>query len=461
MLFSKTLDIDLSLEEILISLKDKPYLFCLDSSLADPIRGRYSFIGCDPFDAYQAKGVSTLKELRGKFSKYEHCYYDDFTPFASGMVGFLSYDYGLNQEHILSRALDDTQLPDCFFGFYDRVITIDHLQGKIHVTSTGLGHPTHISRQDHAQNRLDQLVEILERQETNFETQEVGLEDLPLTSNFTKDQYIQTVKRALKFIGEGEIYQVNLSQRFSYVTDKKVDSLQMYLDLRRNFPTHFSGFLNAGAYQILSSSPERFLHRHKNQVQTQPMKGTRPRSEERVKDERFRQELVANEKEKAELLMVTDLERNDLGRVCAYGSVEVKQMRAIEPYKNIYQAISTVIGSLKEGKDGFDLLTAAFPGGSITGCPKIRAMEIIDTLEPTRRSIYTGTFGYMNFNGDMDFNILIRTLLIHEDKISFQVGGGIVADSDPEKEYEETLLKAQAMVQTMQQVLNAPTYSSI
>ena len=450
-----------TLEEILWALKDEAYLFCLDSSLLDPKRGRYTFIGCDPFDTYQGKGVASFEDLKGKFQRYQHTHYDDFSPFASGMVGAISYDYGLSQERIVSQAIDDGQLPDCFFGFYDCVIALDHLEGKIFISSTGLGFPGNSDRKTHAQNRLDYFVAMLEKHNpmTLENDQEVS-EELPLTSNFTKEKYIQSVKEVLRFIEEGEIYQVNLSQRFSYNHDAPIDHVAMYLNLRKNFPTHFSGYLNAGSFQILSSSPERFLQRRKNVVQTQPMKGTRPRSAQRDQDQAYREELEANEKEKAELLMVTDLERNDLGRVCEYGSVVVDQMRAIESYKSVYQAISTITGTLQSDKTSFDVLDATFPGGSITGCPKIRAMQVIDQLEPTRRSFYTGAFGYMNFNGDMDFNILIRTLLIQDKKVSFQVGGGIVADSLPEKEYEETLLKAQAMLKTIQTSLQQSSFSS-
>ena len=453
MLLVETLKQQLTLEDILFSLKDKPFLFCLDSSLPDPKRGRYSFVGCEPFDTYRAKGFASLEELRGRFNRYAHAHYDTCTPFASGIVGFLSYDYGLNQEEIIASGLDDAQLPDCLFAFYDRVLTVDHLEGKIYVTSTGLGHPAYMSRPAYAEKRLNDLIGLL-RPSSFRETEKIPAgTPLSLSSNFTKEKYLRAIEQALAYISTGEIYQINLSQRFSYSHEEPMDSVGLYDHLRKNFPTHFSAFFNAGKYQILSSSPERFLNRRKRRVETQPMKGTRARSADMEEDARLRFELETNEKEKAELLMVTDLERNDLGRVCRYGTVHVEQLRVIEAYRNIYQAISTVTGELREDKDSFDLLQAAFPGGSITGCPKIRAIEIIDELEPTRRSLYTGILGYMNFNGDMDFNILIRTLLVCGKKVSFQVGGGIVADSDPEKEYAETLLKAEAMISAIRQTL--------
>jgi len=223
------------------------------------------------------------------------------------------------------------------------------------------------------------------------------------------------------------------------------DGISLYRDLRNFSPSPFGGYMDCGNFQLISNSPERFLHLNNGIVQTRPMKGTRPRGNDEFHDKILREEILNSEKEKAELLMITDLQRNDLGRNCEYGSVSVKEMRTLEEYKYVFQATSTIEGILRKDKDCFDLIQSCFPGGSVTGCPKIRAMTIIEELEPTRRGMYTGSLGYINFDGNMDFNILIRTLLACQNKLYFQVGGGIVADSVPEHEYNETLIKARAL----------------
>jgi para-aminobenzoate synthetase component 1 len=224
-----------------------------------------------------------------------------------------------------------------------------------------------------------------------------------------------------------------------------MDNFELYKRLTKINPAPFGGFLNFGEESIISASPERFLHLENDVVRTRPMKGTRPRGKTGKEDERLENDLLKSEKDKAELMMIVDLERNDIGRVCEYGSVCLESRRDIEKYSTVFQTTSTVRGRLSKEKDRIDLLKACFPGGSITGAPKIRAMEIIEELEPTRRGIYTGSLGYLSFSGEMDLNILIRTLVAKKNKIHFQVGGGIVADSDPEEEYQETLDKAKAL----------------
>jgi para-aminobenzoate synthetase component 1 len=282
------------------------------------------------------------------------------------------------------------------------------------------------------------------REKTNHKKQTIER----LSSNFTKENYLLAVQKAKEYIRRGDIYQVNLSQRFQ--TRTNLSGVEIYKRLRQISPSSFSAYLDAGDHQILSSSPERFLRLEGNTVTTRPMKGTRPRSNNRIQDASFRRALLNSAKDKAELVMIVDLERNDLGRVCNYDSVRVDTLRELEKYSTVFQTTATVSGRLHRNKDRIDLLRACFPGGSITGCPKIRAMEIIEELEPTRRSIYTGSLGYLSFSGGMDFNILIRTMLKKENKLYFGVGGGIVADSNPEAEYEETLVKARAMIESIE-----------
>ncbi len=272
-------------------------------------------------------------------------------------------------------------------------------------------------------------------------------ESVQIKSNFTKQEYISKIKKAKEYIRQGDIYQVNLSQRFQGRVN--LSSAEIYRRLRGLSPSYFSAYFDAGDFQILSSSPERFLKLERDTVVTRPMKGTRPRGRNKSEDIRLKKQLLASGKDKAELMMIIDLERNDLGRVCGYNSISVEPLRELEEYRTVYQTTATVKGKLYKDKNRVDLLSACFPGGSVTGCPKIRAMEIIEELESSRRSIYTGSLGYLSFCGGMDFNILIRTILKKEDKVYFGAGGGIVADSKPEVEYEEALVKARAMIEAV------------
>jgi para-aminobenzoate synthetase component 1 len=260
---------------------------------------------------------------------------------------------------------------------------------------------------------------------------------------------VGAVQRVKDYIAAGDVYQVNLSQRFLVRTQTGVPDL--YLRLRRHNPAPFSAYLDVGDAQILSSSPERFLRVYGKDrtVETRPIKGTRPRGETKEEDRRLATELMQSEKDRAELVMIVDLERNDLGRVCRFGSVRVPDLAALEPYASVFHLVATVTGELAPDRNVADLLRATFPGGSITGAPKVRAMEIIDELEPVSRGPYTGSLGYFSFSGDADLNILIRTLIVQGDRVCFHAGGGIVADSDPEAEYMETLHKARGMMKAL------------
>jgi para-aminobenzoate synthetase component 1 len=268
-----------------------------------------------------------------------------------------------------------------------------------------------------------------------------------LRSNFTHDDYIRAVETAREYITSGEIYQVNLSQRFEGgLTTPPYD---LYQKLRAINPAPFAAYLNFDEVTVLSASPERFLKLDGDRVETRPMKGTRPRRRSAAEDEALARELQDSVKDKAENVMIVDLERNDLGKVCRIGTVNVSELCTLEKYATVFQLTSCVEGQLSGSKNRIDLLEACFPGGSITGAPKIRAMEIIDELEPTRRSVYTGSIGYLSFSGQVDLNIVIRTILVKNDRVYLQVGGGIVYDSEPEAEYQETLHKAKALFQAL------------
>lgn len=431
------------------AFEGEPYCFLLDSSLPDSGQGRYSFFGFDPFKIYQHKQQGDFDRLKKDFLVYRfQDPSDDLLP--SGIVGFIGYDHGLYQEHIPLKSTDDLDLPDCLFGFYDCILTVDHVLNVLHITSSGYPELEPARRLKRAEERIRFVKDRLDHLSATSAPEIIlpsvhAMNDLPGQGNMTKAQYTRAVQKALQHISDGDIYQVNLSQRFSVPQETPADPLLLYQYLRRYSPSHFGVYFDGGPFQIISSSPERYLQLQGRTLRTQPMKGTRPRGRTPDEDRRYRQEILSAEKDKAELLMITDLERSDLGRVCEYGSVRVTDMRRLEEYSTVFQTVSTVEGRLREDKDPFDILSACFPGGSITGCPKIKSMTIIEELEPTRRSIYTGACGYIGFNGAMDFNILIRTILSHRNSYHFQVGGGIVAESTPEGEYQETLVKARGM----------------
>jgi len=268
-----------------------------------------------------------------------------------------------------------------------------------------------------------------------------------LKSNFSHEEYLRAVENVREYIRAGDIFQVNLSQRFE--ADLSISPYELYQRLRKINPAPFASYLDFDGVSVVGASPERFLKVQGDWVETRPVKGTRPRGKSEAEDRALADELLASIKDRAENVMIVDLERNDLGRVCRYGTVRVTELAILETYPTVFHLTSTVKGRLCEDKDRIDLLKATFPGGSITGAPKVRAMQIIDELEPTRRSVYTGSIGYLSFSGEMDLNIVIRTFLVKGGRAYFQVGGGIVYDSEPEAEYVETLDKAKALIQAL------------
>jgi para-aminobenzoate synthetase component 1 len=457
--------------EIFEALKNERNCFFLDSGLnSDYSLGRFSFLGIDPFYILETKnqpafakasagcppkrcegGQNPFLKLREILNYYKISLPKSNIPFLGGAVGFLSYDLGLILEKkIKIKPKDDLGIPDCFFGFYNTVIITDNIKRILYICAVGFPEKSYYLAKSLCESNLKKIHSLLSK---------ISFYKMPdkknkpkdnsrkLQSNFTRNDYLLAVNKAKGYIKNGDIYQVNLSQRFEAETD--LSGFEIYKRLRQISPSYFSAYLDCGDFQILSSSPERFLSLNGNRVTTRPMKGTRPRSKNRLKDQRFKNELLKSRKDAAELVMIVDLERNDLGRVCTYDSIKVNALRELEEYSTVFQTTATVSGCLHKDKDRIDLLAACFPGGSITGCPKIRAMEIIEELEPTRRSIYTGSLGYLSFSGNLDFNILIRTILKKQDRLYFGVGGGIVADSKPEEEYIETLVKARAMMEAV------------
>lgn len=443
----------------------EPHAFLLESAQGHPRRGRFSFFGAFPFAVLCHENGRTIFRKGGRqeevkdsvagllrsclreyvLAEGERLAY----PFLCGAAGFMGYDFGFSFERIRRRKKPRTGVPDILFGFYDCAAVFDRLKNEMLVFSSGF--PEHgPSRKKRARRRLEEMLGALETAGPGVPvSRQAPFLPRPSAwrSDFTKKGYLAAVRRAKAHIAAGDIYQINLSQRFCGRTS--LGDWQLYERLARAFPVSFGAFFRGDDFSIISASPEQFLSYDGRTVTTRPMKGTRPRTGVHRKDGQSRQELWESAKEKAELLMVVDLERNDLGRVCDYGTVRLRQKRNIEAYRTVFQATSEIEGRLHPRRDRWDLLKACFPGGSVTGCPKIRAMELIEELEPEARGIYTGSLGYMSFHGTLQFNILIRTLLKQKDRVSFHVGGGIVADSDPEKEYEETLIKARALFEAL------------
>ena len=437
------------------NLKDLPYPFLLESSFRDGGMGRYSFAGASPFLVFSSKGdrillrgrnisqklrgnpFEVLKKLLEKYAPAARCAPKTRYPFTGGAVGYFGYELGGFFEDIPKNKTDDIGAPDCFMCFYDSVAATDHAAKKSHIISRCL---------------KEGAFEIMERAALNPRRNAPRSHSKPqlharFSSNFTKSAYLKAVKKIKEYIAAGDTYQVNLSQRFSSRLAKP--PFELYKKLKTINPSPFGCFLDFGRMQVVSSSPERFLKIADGIVETRPIKGTRPRGRTKKEDRRLASELLKSGKDLAEHIMIVDLERNDLGRVCEFGTVRVVEKNVLEKYATVFHLVSTIRGKLRKNAGVFDCLKACFPGGSITGAPKIRSMEIINELEPGARSVYTGAIGYIGFNGNADLNIAIRTIICKNGKAYFSAGGGIVADSDPLAEYEESLLKGKALMEAL------------
>jgi para-aminobenzoate synthetase component 1 len=359
-------------------------------------------------------------------------------PFRGGLIGFLGYDLAPLLERLPRKADRDSRLPDLRMALYDTAVTIDHQTGKVALRAWDLTDEGREATERRCRFWRRALRSAIESPRP-VRASTLGR----LAGNFTREAYLEGVRRALEYIAAGDVFQVNLSQRFA--AEGTVEPLDLFLRLRESSPAPFSAFLHWRDLAVVSASPEWFYQTRGDHVVTRPIKGTRPRGKDAEDDARLAAELASSAKDRAELTMIVDLERNDLGRVCRYGSVRVVEPLALESYAQVHHLVATVEGRLREGLGPVDLIRAAFPGGSITGAPKIRAMEIIDELEPTRRSLYTGAIGYLSRGGTSGFNIAIRSMLVEGHRVSYQVGGGIVADSDPQAEYEETAHKGRGL----------------
>lgn len=462
------------------SLKDKNYSFLLESPNANNKLERYSIIGFDPACVIKSHGYTTkvhsnnssivmhgdpIDILKDTLSKYaESAKPETATPalsgsegsvagfpphpqtprqtrFTGGAVGYVSYNAGRFVEELPDIARDDLGLPDLLFIIPKELIIFDHVSGQIIASS----------------KKAEQVIErSLSGPKVPIDL--ISSTRLKFKPNMSKEHFENIVTKAKGYVRNGDIYQVNLSQRFE--AEINSDPLHIYRALRSINPSPFASYLNFGDLKLISCSPERQVLLEDGIVETRPIAGTRPRGKDELQDMRLKGELLLNEKERAEHIMLVDLERNDIGRVCEYGSVKVDELMTVEKYSHVMHIVSNVVGKIRKDKDQFDLFKACFPGGTITGCPKIRSMEIIEELEPVKRGPYTGTIGYFGFNGNMDMSIAIRTIILRSEmrdersetkyKAYIQAGAGIVFDSVPEFEYHETMHKAEAMLRAIE-----------
>ena len=470
-LIIKELDSGTDLLKIFHHTQAQAKNFFLDSADNNEKTGRYSFIGYDPFLTVMSKDSNILTQSSKSITRKTGNPFDELRhllnsfhlensfesiPFTCGAVGYFAYDLCHYIEKLPDTTIDDIEFPEMCFSFYDTIIAVDHLENRCFLLSVNINQ----NSQKSTAKRVDHVLKMIRdgsstpyEEESRFNGSRIKRK---IISNFSKENYLRAVERAKQYINAGDIYQVNLSQRFQ--TQIEASPYEIYKRLRKINPASFSSYLKFDNKYIISSSPERFLSLQNRpgsggmvrKIQTMPIKGTRPRGKDEDTNKKMQEELLSSKKDDAELAMIVDLERNDLGRVCNYNTVKVTEKKKLETHPTVYHLVATVEGELHSRYDTIDLLKATFPGGSITGAPKVRAMQIIDELEPNKRSAYTGAMGYLSFNGNMDLNIAIRTFLVKDDHIFFQVGGGIVADSNPEDEYQETLHKARALIETLE-----------
>jgi len=443
-----------------------PYSFLLESVEGGETVGRYSFIGAEPRLVLKAKNsevevigpggnrqrftsAQPITALRHIMHRYTFVPDPYLPPFCGGAVGYVAYDAVRYLEDIGSKAADDLQLPDLYFMVTDTVLIFDHVRHRVIILSNAVIDETTPAEvaYDRAVEKIEALREKL-RAPLATDLSIVGDANVSLRSNFTQGQFEKTVEKCKEYIRAGDIFQVVISQRFE--VPLLVDAFDVYRALRAINPSPYMFFLQFDGLALAGSSPEILVKLTGDIVQLRPIAGTRKRGATKEEDEALERELLADEKERAEHIMLVDLGRNDCGRVCEYGSVRVDDLMVVERYSHVMHIVSNVVGKLRQGLDAFDVFNAAFPAGTVTGAPKIRAMQIIEELEPVRRGPYAGAVGYFSFSGNLDACITIRTVVITGEKAYIQAGAGIVADSVPVNEYRETINKATAMMRALE-----------
>lgn len=441
------------------------HLVFLDSAMPHARLGRYSYLAAAPYAVLEAgrEGASfagrpldgdPLTALGEALSAQRAEAHPDLPPFQGGAAGFIAYDYGRRLERLPAPAVDDLGVPDAMLGLYDWVIACDHHRDKAWLISTGAPEAEPAARAVRAKARADEVLVRLARPAPSAPVPAAPAAPLLFRSNFDRAAYVEAIRACVEYVLAGDIFQANIAQRFLADLPADFDPWAFYRRLRRRNAAPFGAYLAFGDLVVASSSPERFVSVTGDLVEARPIKGTTKRWADPHADGASSRVLLASEKDRAENVMIVDLLRNDISRVSRPGAVDVPTLCGLETYASVHHLVSVVTGRLREGLGVIDLLRASFPGGSITGAPKLRAMEIITELESHARGVYCGSIGWIGFSGDADFNIAIRTATIARGKAVFQAGGGITALSDPAAEYDETLTKARAVFEAFGGVLD-------
>ncbi len=420
----------------------------LESIAADPTYGRWSVFACDPLEVLvveQDCRDDPFEAVAARLAHYPTVENRTGLPFSGGWVGYLSYEAGARIENIAPTNPAGTTLPLMRLGLYDNAVLFDHHTGRWYALAVDWPDEAGFDRPS-AEDRIEQLCKLLDSAAA-LELPAQAATETP-KPDWRREEYIAHVLTAKKYIAAGDIYQVNLTHRFTARTD--ATPLRLYLNLRCANPADYAALLSWGNCAVLSSSPELFLELRDGRVITRPIKGTRPRTSDVLLNAIRRRELACSEKDRAELNMIIDLLRNDLSRVCEVGSVRVESAGELETHPTVFHRVAAITGRLRADAGAVDLLRATCPGGSITGAPKIRAMQIIDELESVQRGVYCGSIGYLGLDGNMVMNIAIRTMVAQHDQVHIHAGGAIVADSDPLEEYEESLAKAEGMFRALE-----------
>lgn len=455
--------------QLVAAIPENKNLIFLDSAKSSRIN-RYSFIAYDPFSIITCQdgkvaidGNISDKTVSLILSEQINQYslpVNKYLPFCGGVAGFIGYEFIKYIEPKITFSTNTLNFPDLVMGVFDLVMAFDNISQRCWIYSSGLPEKNEFYRQKRAKERCEQILTIINDRVVSKRIDKLFIDKTQITSNLSYDDYCQSINKVLQYIQAGDIYQANIAQRFSCTLPEKITTLNIYDRLRKKNPAPFAAYLRLNGNFILSASPERFIHVKEGVVTTCPIKGTSKRSTDPNKDRELAQQLYLCEKNRAENLMIVDLMRNDLAKVCETSSIKVPELFAVETFATVHHLVSTIKGQLKKDRNLFDLIAATFPGGSITGAPKIRAIEIINEIEKDARGPYCGNIGYFSFDGTMDTSILIRTLVIKEDILTFHVGGGIVADSRPHDEYLETLIKAEALYYTLtNSAIDLQTYS--
>lgn len=439
-------------------VKERKGAVFLESQMTSSEYGRYSFIAVDPFvfiTTHQGethwngekKEGNPFLLLKEALSQYALSVRPGYPPFQGGAAGFFSYEA---IRYLESISLSESSFPDISLGLYDLVLGIDEFQKRAWIFSSGYPERDEVKRKKRAEERIAWLQSLL-LGSFSFPTVSKKMID-SIVSNKTSHQYQTAVQKVKEYILEGDIFEANIAQSFKSTLLSTVSSFDLYCRLRNINPAPFAAFVSFEGGALVSASPERFLKVAGKKVEARPIKGTRPRGKTDIEDKIFMQALEMSEKDRAENVMIVDLLRNDLSRVCEDHSVKVSQLCGLETFAHVHHLVSVVEGTLRKECDAIDLVCASFPGGSITGAPKIRAMEIIAEIESQPRGPYCGSIGYLGFDGSMDLSIVIRTFVVQGQTVTFHAGGAVVLDSDPLNEYEESLIKARALIRALEEV---------